>query len=60
MGCVQIITATKNYIQDEKNGVLFKKQTVKSLQEALIRFRKLKFNSKTVVKSAQAFDVAEF
>ena len=49
-----------DYIQDGKNGVLFKKQTVKSLQEALVRFRKLKFNNKTVAKSAQAFDVAEF
>ena len=45
---------------DGENGVLFAKQTVKSLMEAMERFEKLKLNRATVVRSAEKFSAERF
>ena len=50
----------KDYIADKKNGLLFDKQTVKSLSEAILKFEKMKFNKKEVVKSAEKFGLDRF
>ena len=49
-----------DYVADGKNGVLFEKQTVKSLLEAMDRFEKMKFNRAEVAKTAEKFDVKRF
>ena len=49
-----------DYVDDGVNGVLFEKQTVKSLTEAISRFEKMKFDNAKVVKSAEKFAVERF
>lgn len=49
-----------DYIDDGKNGVLFEKQTVDSLCEAILEFEKMKFDREEVAKSAEEFDVSRF
>ncbi len=49
-----------DYVKDGKNGILFKKQNVKSIKEAILRFRESNFNTKEIVASADDFDVKEF
>ena len=49
-----------DYVHDGKNGVLFEKQTVKSLTEAIMRFEEMEFNSDVVAKSAREFDEKRF
>ena len=49
-----------DYIKDGKNGVLFEKQTVSSLEEAILEFEKKKFDRKEVSKSAREFSVLRF
>ncbi len=51
---------SRDYIVDKKNGVFFEKQTVESLEEAILRFEKIKFNRKEVSKTAEKFDVKRF
>ena len=49
-----------DYVEDGVNGVLFDKQTVKSLSEAMEKFEKMKFDTGKVVKSAEKFSVGRF
>ena len=49
-----------DYIKDGVNGLLFEKQTVKSLAEAMGRFEKMKFDTAKVVKSAEKFSLERF
>ncbi len=50
----------RDYVEDGVNGVLFDKQTVKSLSEAMEKFEKLKFDTEKVVKSAEKFGAGRF
>ena len=49
-----------DYIKDGVNGVLFNKQTVKALSEAMVKFEKMKFDRAKIVESAQEFRVERF
>ena len=49
-----------DYIKNGKNGLLFKKQTTKSLVEAINEFEKTKFDSKIVRESSKNFSEARF
>ena len=49
-----------DYIDDGKNGVLFDKQTVSSVKDAILKFEKKKFDRKLVVESAREFSVQRF
>ena len=49
-----------DYVVDGKNGVLFDKQTVGSLVDAILRFEKMKFKHDEVTKSAAKFDLERF
>ncbi len=50
----------RDYVEDGKNGVLFEKQTAKSLAEAILKFEKMKFNREKVAKTAVKFGEARF
>ena len=50
----------RDYIIDDKNGVLFDKQTVSSLSEAILKFEKMKFKREKLMKSAEKFSVERF
>lgn len=45
-----------DYIEEGKNGVFFKKQTVDSLASAINRFKNIEFKTADIVKSAEKFD----
>ena len=49
-----------DYIDNSKNGLFFKDQTVKSLSETLKRFNPDTFNSSTVASSVEKFSVKNF
>ena len=49
-----------DYVKDGKNGVLFEKQSVKSLREALDKFERKIFNRTEVSKSVDEFAVERF
>ena len=49
-----------DYIKDGLNGVLFDKQTVNSLAEAMLLFEKKKFDRAKISKTADGFAVEEF
>jgi glycosyltransferase involved in cell wall biosynthesis len=49
-----------DYVKDGKNGVLFEKQSVKSLSEALDKFERKKFNRTEVSKSVDEFAAERF
>ena len=49
-----------DYVIDGKNGVLFPRQTVKSLCDAIERFEKIKFKPAVVMKSAEKFSTERF
>ena len=49
-----------DYIEDGVNGVLFNKQTVKALSEAMVKFEKMRFDRAKIVESAQEFRVERF
>ena len=49
-----------DYIEDGKNGVLFGKQTVEALCEAIKKFHKIKFDSGGVARSAKRFSDKNF
>ncbi|MBR3386599.1 glycosyltransferase [Candidatus Saccharibacteria bacterium] len=49
-----------DYVRDGENGVLFDKQTVKSVKEGILRFEEMKFDRAKVAKSARGFEVARF
>lgn len=49
-----------DYVKDGVNGVLFDKQTVKSLEEAILRFEKKSFSCGKVSKTVENFSVERF
>ncbi len=51
---------SRDYIIEGKNGVLFNKQTAKSLSEAILRFEKMKFNREKISKGVDEFSEARF
>lgn len=62
-GCPVIAYAkggAKDYVINKKNGLLFGKQTVDSLAQALKDFEKLKLDQDFIAKSAQEYDVENF
>ncbi len=50
----------RDYVEAGVNGVLFDKQTVKSLSEMMEKFEKMKFDTEKVVKSAEKFSAGRF
>jgi glycosyltransferase involved in cell wall biosynthesis len=50
----------KDYVFDKKNGLLFEKQTVNSLAEAIVEFEKMKFDRKKVSETADGFSGKRF
>ena len=62
-GCPVIAFAqggARDYVTDGENGVMFEKQTVKSLEEAMLRFEKMGFDRKKVARSAEKFGEDRF
>ena len=49
-----------DYVEDDVNGVLFNKQDVKSLEDAILKFEGKKFERKKVAKTAMKFDEKRF
>ena len=49
-----------DYVEDGVNGILFKSQTAKSLEEAIVRFEKMKFDKAKVAASADRFAAERF
>ena len=49
-----------DYMKDGANGVLFGKQTVKSLCEGILRFEGMEFDADKVAKSAEKFSEKRF
>ena len=49
-----------DYVEDGKNGLLFDKQSVNSLVEAILKFEKMKFDHKIVSQSAKRFSEKRF
>lgn len=49
-----------DYIKDDKNGILFDKQTTGALKDAILEFEKKKFDSKKVSETAREFSVERF
>ena len=49
-----------DYVIEGKNGILFEKQTVTSLEEAILKFEKMKFDRAEVSKTAREFSVERF
>ena len=49
-----------DYISNGKNGILFEKQTVSAVCEAILKFEKKEFDRKEVSKSAEKFSVERF
>jgi len=49
-----------DYVKNGKNGLLFEKQTVKSLCNAIVEFEKMKFDATKIAKSAEKFSVERF
>lgn len=49
-----------DYVKDGVNGMLFNKQTVKSVREAILRFEKKKYDVEKVSKSVENFSVNRF
>ena len=50
----------RDYVFSKKNGVLFEKQTVSSLAEAIEEFEKMKFDRAEVSKTADSFSEKRF
>ena len=50
----------RDYIIDGVNGVLFDKQTAKSLAEGILEFEKMKFDVRKVAKTAEKFSGKRF
>ena len=50
----------RDYVIDGVNGVLFEKQTVKSLVEGILKFEKMKFDVKKIAKTAEGFSGKRF
>lgn len=50
----------RDYVSDGENGVLFEKQTIKSLVEAIERFEKMKFKREEIAKTVENFKAERF
>ena len=50
----------KDYVVNGKNGILFEKQTAKSLAEAILKFEKRKFDRAKISRSVKNFDEKRF
>lgn len=50
----------KDYIKDGENGIFFKNQSVKSLEQAVEKFEKMNFDAKKISKSAKKFSTENF
>ena len=50
----------RDYVINEKNGLLFDRQTTKSLADAILTFEKMKFGRAQVAKTADIFDEKRF
>ena len=50
----------RDYVIDGVNGVLFEKQTVKSLAEGILKFEKMTFDVKKIAKTAEGFSGKRF
>lgn len=51
---------SRDYIEEGKNGLLFSKQTAKSLAEAILKYEKMSFNRERVAKTAMKFNEERF
>ena len=49
-----------DYVNDGKNGLLFEKQTVKALKEAILKFETMKFDREKISESVENFSVKRF
>ena len=49
-----------DYVKDGVNGLLFDKQTVKALKEAMLKFETMKFDREKITKTVENFSVARF
>ena len=49
-----------DYVKDGKNGLLFEKQTVKALKEAILKYETMKFDREKVSRSVENFSVERF
>lgn len=45
-----------DYIKEEKNGILFAEQTIRSLSQAIQKFETTKLNKKEIIESSKMFD----
>ena len=62
-GCPVIAFAeggSRDFIVDGKNGVLFDKQTAKSIEDAILRLEEMNFDRKKVSETADAFSLERF
>ena len=50
----------KDYIKDGENGIFFKNQSVKSLEQAVEKFEKMNFDAKKISKTAEKFSTENF
>ena len=50
----------RDYVIEKENGILFEKQTVKSLAAAIEKFEKMKFDRMEVSKTAERFSLERF
>ncbi|MBR2708829.1 glycosyltransferase [Candidatus Saccharibacteria bacterium] len=50
----------QDYVIDGENGLLFEKQTAKSMAEAILKFEKMKFDRTKVSKSVKDYGVSRF
>ncbi|MBQ8985452.1 glycosyltransferase [Candidatus Saccharibacteria bacterium] len=49
-----------DYVKDGKNGVLFERQTISSLEGAILKFERMKFDGDEIVESAREFSLERF
>ena len=50
----------RDYVADGVNGVLFKKQTVKSLADGILELEKMKFDKRKIARTAEKFSGERF
>ncbi len=50
----------RDYIKNNKNGIFFDEQTVKSLATAILRFEKTKFNREKISETVDGFSIERF
>ena len=50
----------RDYVKNGENGLLFEKQTAKSLAEAILKFEKMEFDRDKISKSVDDYSVKRF